>query len=105
MQKKSLATFLYSAGGVVAMAVILIGVNLLVGAARTRVDLTKEKAYTLSDGTRAILAKLDTPVKIRFYWSKNAPASQETIFLNGYASKVEDLLAEFKQAAKGKIVI
>lgn len=105
MQKKSLATFLYSAGGVLAMAAILIGVNLLIGAARTRVDLTKEKAYTLSDGTRAILAKLDTPVKIRFYCSKSAVASPETVFLKSYASKVEDLLAEYKQASKGKIVI
>ena len=57
MQKKTLETFLYSAGGVVAMAVILVGVNLLIGATRTRFDLTKEKAYTLSAGTKAIWAR------------------------------------------------
>jgi ABC-type uncharacterized transport system involved in gliding motility auxiliary subunit len=105
MQKKSLETFLYSVGGVVAMALILVAVNVITSGARQRVDLTKEKAYTLSDGTRAILAKLDTPVKIRFYCSQSASASPETVFLKSYARKVEDLLAEYKQAGKGKIII
>nr|MBP9903510.1 GldG family protein [Verrucomicrobiota bacterium] len=105
MQKKSLETFLYSVGGVVAMALILIAVNFITGTVRQRVDLTKEKAYTLSDGTRAILDRLDTPVKIRFYCSQSASASPETVFLKGYARKVEDLLAEYKQAGKGKIII
>lgn len=105
MQKKSLETFLYSVGGLVAMALILIAVNFITGTVRQRVDLTKEKAYTLSDGTRAILDRLDTPVKIRFYCSQSASASPETVFLKGYARKVEDLLAEYKQAGKGKIII
>lgn len=105
MQKKNLETFLYSIGGVVAMLVILVAVNLITAAARQRVDLTKEKAYTLSAGTRAILAKLDTTVKIRFYCTQSGDTTPETVFLKSYARKVEDLLAEYKQAGKGKIVI
>ncbi len=105
MQNKSLQTFLYSAGGVAAMAVILVAVNILVGAARTRVDLTKEKAYTLSDGTKAILNKLDTPVTIRFFFSKSAESSPQAVFFKSYAAKVEDLLAEYKLASKGKIIL
>lgn len=105
MQKKSLETFLYSVGGVAAMALILVAVNFIAGGMRQRVDLTKERAYTLSEGTRAILAKLDTPVKIRFYCSQAATASPETVFLKGYARKVEDLLGEYKQAGKGNIII
>lgn len=105
MQKKSLETFLYSVGGVGAMALILVAVNVITGGMRQRADLTKEKAYTLSDGTRAILARLDTSVKIRFYCSQGATASPETVFLKSYARKVEDLLAEYKQAGKGKIIL
>lgn len=105
MQKKSLETFLYSVGGVVAMALILVAVNVITGTVRQRVDLTRERAYTLSNGTRAILDRLDTPVKIRFYCSQAASTSPETVFLKGYARKVEDLLAEYKQAGKGKIII
>lgn len=105
MQKKTLETFLYSIGGVIAMALILVAVNVILSGARQRVDLTEEKAYTLSEGTRAILAKLDTPVKIRFYCSQSAPANPQTVFLKTYARKIEDLLAEYKQAAKGKLII
>lgn len=105
MQKKSLETFLYSVGGVIAMALILVAVNVILSGARQRVDLTQEKAYTLSDGTRAILAKLDTPVKVRFYCSQSAAATPQSVFLKSYARKVEDLLTEYKQAAKGKLVI
>ena len=62
MQKKSLQTILYSSFGIVVMLGILILFNFIAGAARARLDLTQEKAYTLSAGTRAILKKLDTPV-------------------------------------------
>ncbi len=105
MQKKSFETVIYSTAGVIVMAVILIAVNVLTSTVRKRVDLTQEKAFTLSEGTRAILAKLDTPVKIRFYCTQVDSATPHTVLLNSHARKVEDLLAEYKQAAKGKIII
>ena len=105
MQKKSLETILYSTAGIVVMLVILVVVNFIAGTARARIDLTQEKAYTLSAGTRAILKKLDTPVTIRFYCTQSESATPETVFLKGYARKVEDLLAEYKQAAGGKLKI
>ncbi|MBC8096569.1 MAG: GldG family protein, partial [Akkermansiaceae bacterium] len=105
MQKKSLETILYSTVGVIVMAAIIIAVNVIAGSLHERVDLTKEKAYTLSDGTRAILAGLDTPVKIRFYSSQTDATSPMSVMLKSYSKRVEDLLAEYKQAAKGKLVI
>ena len=104
MKKKTLETILYSTGGVVAMALILIAFNVIAGAFKERVDLTKEKAFTLSQGTRAILSKLDTPVKIRLYCSQGETAP-ETVYLKSYARRVEDLLAEYKQASRGKLLI
>src|SRR5215469_16487529 len=104
MNKKAIETILYSLGGVVAMAVILVAFNVVAGAFKQRVDLTKEKAFTLSQGTRDILKKLDTPIKIRYYCSQSEP-SAETVFLRTYAKHVEDLLAEYKQIAGGKITI
>lgn len=88
------------------MLVLLVAVNWIAGAARGRADLTEEKAYTLSQGTRVILKKLDTPVKIRFYCTQGENATPQTVFLRTYAKRVEDLLAEYKQAApKGKLII
>ena len=103
MKKKQLETFLYSTIGIAAVALILIAANLIASRVRQRFDLTDEKAYTLSPGTRAILAKLDTPVQIRFYCTKNT--STMPVFLSTYAQRVDDLLGEYRQASKGKIEI
>src|SRR5688572_7020762 len=101
--KKGFQTSLFSIAGVAVMAVILIAVNWLGSRAKARIDLTEDNAYTLSDGTRAILAKLDTPVQIRFYASRGENRAQ--VQLNNHARIVEDLLEEFRQASKGKIQI
>ena len=101
MKKKQLETFLYSTIGIAAVALILIALNVIAVRARQRIDLTAEKAYTLSPGTKAILAKLDTPVQVRFYCTKNA--NTMPVFLTTYAQRVEDLLSEYRQASKGMI--
>jgi len=105
MKNKSLETILYSSVGVAAMALILIAFNFISSSFKERMDLTKEKAYTLSAGTRAILAKLDAPVKVRFYCTQGENSSPQAIMLKNYAKEVEDLLGEYKQAAKGKLII
>jgi ABC-type uncharacterized transport system involved in gliding motility auxiliary subunit len=105
MQKKSLETILYSSAGIVGMLVILIAVNVITGVKPVRLDLTREKAYTLSAGTKAILRKLDTPVKIRFYCTQSEAATPETVYLKDYAHKVEDLLREYQQVAGKNLII
>ena len=102
---KSGSKILFSAVGIGAMALIIIAVNFLAAQLPVRLDLTKEKAYTLSDGTRAILAKLDGKVTIRFYCTQSESSTPETVFLKQYARSVEDLLNEYKRAAGGKITI
>jgi ABC-type uncharacterized transport system involved in gliding motility auxiliary subunit len=95
MKKKQFETLLYSVVGVVAMAVILVAINVIFGVAKSRVDLTHEKLYTLSAGTKAILKKLDAPVEIRFYVTqgeKEVPSQFKV-----YAQHVDDLLSEYKQ--------
>lgn len=105
MKKASLNTILYSTAGVVAMGLILIAANVILGTVKARVDLTEEQVYTLSQGTRNILKKLDTPVKIRLYFTQIQDASPESVFLSSYAKRVEDLLTEYKQAGGANIVI
>src|SRR5580692_8787446 len=105
MKKNSYETTLYSVAGVAILLVVLIAFNVITAKVKARLDLTREKAYTLSAGTRAILQRLDTPVKIRFYYSSSAELTQDTLFLKTYAQRVQDLLAEYKQAGRGKIII
>ena len=105
MKKKNLEMLFYSAAGLGAMGVALIAFNVITNSVKERVDLTKEKAYTLSPGTKAILRKLDTPVKVRFYCTQSENATPETVFLKAYAKRVEDLLAEYKQVAGSKLIV
>ena len=74
MKKKTLQTVLFSVIGVAAMLLILVAINFIAGRVKQRVDLTAEHAYTLSAGTKAILAKLDTLVQKRFCAHQGADA-------------------------------
>jgi ABC-type uncharacterized transport system involved in gliding motility auxiliary subunit len=102
MQKKGLQAFLYSTAGVIALAIILIAANYMLSTVRGRVDLTQGKVFTLSEGTRAILGKLESPVKIRFYYTQGEATP---VALKTFAQRVEDLLSEFRAAAGGKVIV
>ncbi len=101
-RSKNLENFLFSVGGVGAMFALLAGIYIISHLAAVRVDNTEEGMFTLSDGTKAILKKLDTPVQIRFYatQSKDMPVDLKT-----YAQRVEDLLNEYKKHGGNKIQI
>ncbi|MBI1991070.1 MAG: Gldg family protein [Betaproteobacteria bacterium] len=103
MNKKYLESIFYSAGGVAALVVILIAANFLLGTFNARVDLTQGSVYTLSQGTKSILGKLEAPVKIRLYFSQSS--STVPVGLKTFAKRVEDLLREFERAGGGKVVI
>lgn len=105
MQRKSLQTILYSSAGVVVMLVLVVAINVISGAFPFRADLTQDKEYTLSPGTKAVLAKLDSPVTIRFYCTQGETATPETLYLKEYAGTVADLLHEYQEVAGHKIII
>lgn len=66
-------------------------------------DLTENKLYTLSDGTRRILRNIDEPINLYFYFSDKATANVAS--LRDYANRVRELLEEFENAADGKILL
>jgi ABC-type uncharacterized transport system involved in gliding motility auxiliary subunit len=100
---KKVETWLFPVAAVVAVLVILVAVNVLGNFLKFRGDLTENKIYTLSPGTKKILDKLDTPVEIRFYYSKDN--SSMPVPLRTYAQEIEDLLSEYQQAGHGKIQV
>ena len=67
-----------------------------------RMDVTEQKLYTLSDGTRSVLAKLNQPLKLRLYYAKTATlkAPDQIRFYNNYYDFVKTLLAEYARASK-----
>ncbi len=103
MKKKQLETLLYSIVGVAVLFLIVIAVNYIAGVFKARADLTEEKLYTLSSGTKAILKSLPGTVEIRFYSTQSQKSMP--VQLKAYAQRVEDLLGEYRQHANGKIEI
>lgn len=70
-----------------------------------RVDITGQNLYTLSDGTKAILGKLNQPVKVKLYYAKTAAlkATDQIQYFNNYYQFVKALLEEYASESKGMI--
>ena len=66
-----------------------------------RIDLTENKLYTLSLGTRDLIAEIDEPIKFRFFFSQRA--SEDLTALRAYARRVQELLEEYQALAGGSI--
>ncbi len=89
-----------------AIAVVLFfTVNVLshVAFRSARIDLTEQRLYTLSEGSRNILRGLDEPVTLRFYLSKKLAV--ELAGIRGYTNRVLELLQEYEQTAAGNLVL
>ena len=88
--------------GIMTFCAIIICQNLGKG---LRIDITDQKLYTLSKGTRAILGKLNHPLKLRLYYTKTAArkAPDQIRYYNNYFYFVQALLEEYTRAAKGMI--
>jgi len=95
-----------------AIAVLLITVcsilivGRIVGRARIA-DLTEDNLYTLSNGTRNILKKLNQPVHLTLYYSRAAARKgpEQIRYWNNYFLYVRDLLNEYVDRAGGKITL
>jgi len=90
-------------GGLVIGVVILLAVNIIGNAVfqSSRIDLTRNRLFTLSDGTRNILSDLDETITLRFFLSRAAVTRLPGI--NSYANRVREMLQEYERAAGGNI--
>ncbi len=88
------------------LAVLVIGFIAAVIASNTflggiKLDLTENKLYTLSQGTRDLLADLEEPINLYFFFSDQSTADIQT--LRSYATRVEEMLEAFAAAADGNL--
>ncbi|MFA5292928.1 MAG: Gldg family protein [Phycisphaerae bacterium] len=70
-----------------------------------KADVTGQKIYTLSNGTKTILAKLNQPIIMKLYYGKTAAIKgpDQIRYFNNYYDFVKSLLEEYAAAANGKI--
>lgn len=94
---------LLSAGGIFLVFVLFVAINIV--SSRTldtaQIDLTQSKLYTLSPGTKAVLAKIQEPITLRFYFSDTL--GREIPSYAVYATRVRELLQRYRAASDGKI--
>jgi len=67
----------------------------------TRLDLTEDNLYTLSDGSYNLVGSIDEPINLYFFLSEEL--SRELPGLRAYAGRVRELLEEYAMASDGKI--
>ncbi len=92
---KFLSVFLLFAG--------LVLVNYLASSIPFRLDLTGEKIYTLSTGTKALLGRIEEPIELDLYFSRSSRTLP--IWLKNYAERVREMLGQYVRSAHGKITL
>jgi len=88
---------------IVLLFVGLVLVNYLASTIPARADLTAESIYSLSPGSKALLRKIEEPVTLELYFSKDA--SGLPIAYKNYATRVQEMLRQYVRAARGKLTL
>jgi ABC-type uncharacterized transport system involved in gliding motility auxiliary subunit len=92
--------------GCIALAVVFfLSLNLASGAflGTAQIDLTHDKLFTTSQGTKQVLADIDEPITLRYY--RSGQIRELGPALASYAERVEQLLDEYVRLSGGKIVV
>jgi ABC-type uncharacterized transport system involved in gliding motility auxiliary subunit len=93
---------LFSSIGLVAIAVALVLLVTLISLLPSmRIDLTEDRLYSLSDGTRNIVTSLEKPLELIFFYSDSA--TEDAPQIRSYATRVQELLEEIVLASNGNL--
>lgn len=92
----------------VALALLAVGFVALVALSSValrgaRVDLTQKQLYTLSQGTRNVLGRIDEPVQLKLYYSEHATRDLQQFRV--FATRVRELLEEIAARSAGKVTL
>lgn len=94
-----------TAASLVLLAILLVAVNAFSNGAFRRVslDFTADRLFTLSDGTKRILDRIDEPITLRFFFSERLG---ETIpNFATYATRVRELLERYASLSSGRLKV
>src|SRR6187455_571603 len=94
---------IFSATGLLLALILFVAFNTLSRPLfrSARLDLTQEKLYTLSQGSRNILADLGEPVTLRFFFSKKV--AKDLTPLLAFGQRVQELVEEYVAHSGGKL--
>ena len=80
--------------------ILLLSVNLFAGSAlrNAKADLTQQRLFTISDGTRAMLRTVDEPISLRLYFSKRLGEAAPRLRRSKPATPSRSSLATFTRS-------
>ena len=81
----------------------LVLVNYLASQLPLRGDATADRIYTLSPGTQSLLGKIEEPVVLDYYFSKDAAGLR--VADKNYAERVQEMLRQYVRASHGKLTL
>jgi ABC-2 type transport system permease protein len=84
--------------GALGILAVLVVINLVAGHFHYRLDLTKEKRYTLSEPTKNLLRNLDDNIEIDFFLQGDLKAG-----IRKLSKSTQELLQEFNEYSDGKL--
>ena len=92
-----------TAGTIAVSLVLLVAINILVstGVRSVRLDLTEDKLFTVSQGTRDVLGSIDEPIRLNFYFSR--AFGEQSPGHATYAKRVRELLEHYLRLSGGKL--
>ena len=92
-------------GGLALIGLLFIGIMLLAGTLLrgAQLDLTQDRLYSLSDGTKRIIGNLKEPVNLYFFFSEKAAANRHEE--KNYGKRVRELLEELVSRSNGKLTL
>ncbi len=88
---------------IILLFVGLVLVNYLASSIPVRVDATADSIYSLSPGTKAVLGKVEEPITLDLYFSKDA--NGVPIGYKNYAARVQEMLRQYVRASHGKLTL
>ena len=96
---------LLSSTGLLLAIVLFFAFNILASAGlkSTRLDLTENQLFTLSQGTKNLLEKNAEPIKLRLFFSKKL--ASDLGGLATYAQRVQELLEQYASRSHGKVTL
>jgi ABC-type uncharacterized transport system involved in gliding motility auxiliary subunit len=83
--------------------ILLLSVNLFASSAlrNAKADLTQQRLFTISDGTRAMLRSIDEPISLRLYFSKRL-GEAASIYAR-YFERVRAVLQQYSDLSGGRL--
>jgi len=83
--------------------VLLLSVNLFASSAlrNAKADLTQQRLFTISEGTRLVLSSIDEPIALKLYYSRRL--GEAASVYGRYFERVRALLQQYSDLSRGRL--